>query len=114
MSTTTIRTSGNAPSVPDLRSIESVADDLLTAMTRAGLADAHWESAGPLISAAAQRLREALGTPIHGKCVSVSAVVREADFALAARPLLAEATVVDPAAAREFVQLAGEARLALG
>jgi hypothetical protein len=42
----------------------------------------------------------------------VPAVVREADFALAARPLLAAASVVDPAAAREFVQLADEATLA--
>jgi len=114
MSTTTIRTPGNAIAVPDQRSINAVADDLLQAMTRAGLDDPRWESAGPLVSAAAHRLREALGTTIRGKCVSVLAVVREADFALAARPLLADAAVVDPAAAREFVQLADEARLALG
>jgi hypothetical protein len=40
-------------------------------------------------------------------------VVREADFALAARPLLAEAVVVDPEAARQFAQLAVGAALAL-
>jgi hypothetical protein len=113
MSTTTIRTSADATSVLGQRSIKTVADDLLQAMTRAGLDDPRWESAGPLVSAAAQRLREALGMAIRGKCVSVPAVVREADFALAARPLLAAASVVDPAAAREFVQLADEATLAL-
>jgi hypothetical protein len=114
MSTTTIRTSGNALTVADQRRIKAVSEDLLQTMTRAAVDDPHWESAGPLVSAAAQRLREALGTAIRGKCVSVPAVVREADFALAARPLLTEVAVVDPAAAREFVQLAGEATLAFG
>jgi hypothetical protein len=41
-------------------------------------------------------------------------VVREADFALAARPLLGEPVVVDAGAAREFVRLAVEAAKALG
>ena len=82
-------------------------------MTQANYDDPRWESAGPLVSAAAQRLREALGTPVRGSCVSVSVVVREADFGLAARPLLVDAPVVYIVAAREFVQLAGEAQLAL-
>jgi len=113
MTTTTIRTPRNAPVVPGPHIIKIVADSLLRAMTEAGFDDPQWESAGPLVSAAAQRLREALGTPVNGTCVSVSAVVREADFAQAARPLLVDAPVVDIVAAREFVQLAGEAQLAL-
>ena len=112
MTTTTIRTPRNAI-VPGPYVIKAVADSLLQAMTEAGFDDPHWDSAGPLVSAAAQRLREALGTPVNGSCVSVSVVVREADFAMATRPLLVDAPVVDIVAAREFVQLAGEAQLAL-
>jgi len=113
MTTTTIRTAGSTNAVPGPYIVKTVADSLLQAMTDAGFDAPHWESAGPLVSAAAQRLREALGTPVNGACVSVSAVVREADFAIAARPLLVDAPVVDFVAAREFVQLAGEAQLAL-
>ncbi len=112
MTTTTIRT-GSTHAVPGPYIVKTVADSLLQAMTDAGFDAPHWEAAGPLVSAAAQRLREALGTPVNGICVSVSAVVREADFAIAARPLLVDAPVVDFVAAREFVQLAGEAQLAL-
>lgn len=114
MSIITLRTSRDALVASDQRSIKAVADALLHAMTDAGLDDSRWESAGPLVSAAALRLREALGTAIRGKCVSAAGVAREADFAMAARPLLVDATVVDPEAAREFVQLATEATLALG
>jgi hypothetical protein len=114
MTITPIRIGESDPIVPGQPSLESAADTVLNAMTEAGLDDPRWESAGPLVSAAAQRLREALGTPVHGSCVSVPAVVREADFALAARPLLAEAVVVDPEAARQFARLAVEAALALG
>jgi hypothetical protein len=114
MTITRIRTPESALIVPGQQNLKTAADTLLCAMTEAGLDDPRWESAGPLVSAAAQRLREALGTAVHGSCVSVPAVVREADFALAARPLLAEAVVVDPGAARQFVRLAAEAALALG
>ena len=113
MNTTTIRTTGSALDAPAVQSVKTIADSLLHAMTEAGLDDPGWESAGPLVSAAAQRLREALGTEVHGDCVSMSTIVREADFALAARPLLAEAAVVDPEAARQFVRLAVDATLAL-
>lgn len=113
MTTTTIHSTSNTSVVPNPHVIKAVADSLLNAMTEAGFDDPHWESAGPLVSAAAQRLREALGTPVNGSCVSVSAVVREADFAMATRPLLVDAPVVDIVAARGFVQLAGEAQLAL-
>jgi hypothetical protein len=112
--TTTIGTPESELIVPARPSLKSAAEILLSAMTEAGLGDPRWESAGPLVSAAAQRLREALGTPLQGGCVSVPAVVRERDFALAARPLLAEEVVVDPDAAGQFVRLAVEAALALG
>jgi hypothetical protein len=113
MSTTTIRTTENALPVPDQQTIKNAVDILVHAMTEADLRDPHWESAGPLVSAAALRLREALGTEVRGKCVSVAPIVRAADFATAARPLLTEAIVVDPEATRHFVQLAEEATLAL-
>jgi hypothetical protein len=113
MSTTTIRTNRNAHTVPDLLTIKTSVDALLHTLAEADLNDPRWESAGPLVSAAALRLREALGTEIRGKCVSVPPIVRAADFAQAARPLLADAALVVPAAAQQFVQLAGEAALAL-
>lgn len=100
--------------VPGPRSMQQAADTLLQAMAEASLDDPRWQSAGPLVTAAAQRLREALGSEVHGSCVSTPTVVREADFALATRPLLADAVVVDPGAARQFVRLAVDAALALG
>jgi hypothetical protein len=114
MTITTTRTPETPFVVPGPRSLQTAADTLLQTMAEAGLDDPRWESAGPLVSAAAERLREALGTASRGGCVAVPAVVRERDFALAARPLLAEADVVDPEAARQFVRLAVEAALALG
>ena len=113
MSTITIRTNRNAHTVPDLLTIKTSVDALLHTLAEADLNDPRWESAGPLVSAAAQQLRQALGTEVRGKCLSVPPVVRAADFAQAARPLLAEAALVDPAAAQQFVQLAREATVAL-
>lgn len=113
MTITTIRTPDNALVVLGQPSLKIASDMLLCAMTDAGLDDPGWESAGPLVSAAAQWLREAMGTAVHGSCVSVPAVVREADFALACRPLLTGAVIVEPEAARQFVRLAAEATLAL-
>ena len=114
MTITTIRIRESDPVVPGQPSLKTAADTVLNAMTDAGLDDPRWESAGLLVSAAAQRLREALGTPVRGSCGAAPPVVREADFALAARPLLAEAVVIDARAARHFVQMAAEAALALG
>jgi hypothetical protein len=114
MTITTIQTREGALAVPGQPNVETAADMLLNAMTEAGLDDPGWESAGPLVSEAAKRLRGALGTTVRGSCVSVPPVVREADFALAARPLLGEAVVVDAGAARQFVRLAVEAALAFG
>ena len=110
--TTTIRADEQTfvPAPSDLR---ATTDRLLHAMTEAGLDDPRWEVAGPIVTAAAQLLREALGTPSQVTCVFVPAVVREADFASAARPLLTDAAVVDEGAARMFVRLSFEAALAL-
>lgn len=100
-----------APSVEqDLR---EAAHTLLRAMAEAGLDAPTWQSAGPLVGAAAQQLRKALGTADHGSVVSAPAVVREADVSAAMRPLLAGATVADQEAAQQFVRVAGEAALAL-
>ena len=113
MTITTIRTADNPSVVPGQPSLKIAVDMLLCAMTDAGLDDPRWESAGPLVSAATQWLREAMGAAVQGSCVSVPAVVREADFALAARPLQSEAVIVEPEAAQQFVRLAAEAALAL-
>ncbi len=113
MTVTTSHITESESVVPGQPSLKTAADILVGAMIKADLDNHRWESAGPLVSAAAERLREALGTPVRGSCVSVPAVVREADFASAARPLLAGATVVDPEAARQFARLAVEAALAL-
>jgi hypothetical protein len=114
MTTATIHSRESAHVIPELPSLKATADALLDAMTEAGIDHPRWELAGPLVSAAAERLREALGIPVHGSCLSVPAVVREADFALATRPLLAEVVVVDSEAAGQFTRLAVEATLALG
>lgn len=111
--TTTIHTPEIALTTPGQSTLKAAAKTLLDAMIAADLDDARWASAGHLVNTAAQRLREALGTPVHGRCVSVPPVVRERDFALAARPLLAAVVMVDPEAARQFVRLADEAALAL-
>lgn len=101
--------------VPSLRAVENAAGTLVRVMTEVGLDDPRWETAGPLVSAAALRLREALGTPVSGSCVSAPSVVRERDFTAAARTLLDDrVTLVDPWAGRAFVGLAVEAALALG
>ena len=85
------------------------------AMHEADLDEARWQAAGPLVGAAADLLRAALGTPVNSSAVSAPAVVREADFAMAARPLLHDASiVVDGEAAAQFLQLCRDAALALG
>lgn len=99
---------------PGPRGVSTAAGVLLDAMTAAGLDDPRWETAGPLVSAAALRLRQALGVPVLGTCVGTAPVVREHDLATAARGLLArEVHLADVAAAREFVRLALEAAVAL-
>ena len=113
MTVTTTRTPESARLDPSEQNLRTAAETLLHAMIEAGLDDPRWESAGPLVSMAAERLREALGTPVHGRCVAAPTVVREADFALAVRPLLAEVVVMDPDAAEQFVRVAVEAALAL-
>ena len=120
MTTTTFRSPAArevglaASQAAETRQLEDAADLLLRAMTQAGLDAPTWSSAGPLVSAAAQQLRLALGTADGGSTLSAPAVAREADFASAMRPLLSTWRLEDPAAARQFVRLAQEAALALG
>ena len=66
--TTTIRADEQTfvPAPSDLR---ATTDRLLHAMTEAGLDDPRWEVAGPIVTAAAQLLREALGgAPAPDRC----------------------------------------------
>jgi hypothetical protein len=112
--TITIQDPDRTVVLPCLRAVEAAATMLLDAMTAAGLDDPRWQTAGPLVSAAALRLRECLGTPVRGTCVSGVPVVREADFAVAARALFSrDARLVAPMAGRDFVRIAVKAGLAL-
>lgn len=101
------RATGDGPTV------QSAAERLLLVMTEADLDPARWSAAGPLVTAAAEQLRNAVGAPVTGSSMSAAAVVREADFAHAAQALLRTPDVVDPEAAGTFLQLAHEAALAL-
>ena len=98
--------------IADRRAVQSAADMLLLVMTQADLDLARWSAAGPLVTAAAEQLRRAVGAPVMGSSVSAPAVVREADFAHAARALHTT-DVVEPEAAASFLRLAHEAALAL-
>jgi len=109
---TAIRTPEIAVDGPGQPALEAAADRLLRAMIEADLDDHRWASARPLVSAAAQQLQRAQGAAVRDNLGSVPAVVSEADFALAMRPLLAEVVVVDSEAAGHFVRLAAEAALA--
>ena len=106
---------GPTPTVlPSLRAVRAATDTLMRLLATTDLADPRRESAGPLVSAAAESLRQALGSPSQVTSVSAPAVVREADLATAARRLLADdAELVDPAAGRDYVLLAVDASLAL-
>lgn len=113
---TSMVTSRQTPTmaVPGPRAVQAAATAVLEAMTAAGPDDPRWEHVGPLVSAAALRLREALGSHVEGSCVGSPAIVRERDFAVAARGLLArEVRIVDGRAARDYVRLAFDAAVAL-
>jgi hypothetical protein len=112
--TTTIRTTEAPREAADLRLLTTATQELLAAMSRADLDADRWETAGPLVSTAAQRLRDALGLSQEGELRTVPPVVREADFVHAARALLGRPVVVDAQAVQVFVGLAVDATLALG
>jgi hypothetical protein len=109
---TTVQTRTAAP--PSLAVITEAADGLLDALTAAGLDDPRWESVGPLVSAAALLLREAIGAPVAGSSAGAPPIVRECDVATAARCLLGrEVCVQNASAAHAFVKLATKAIAAL-
>lgn len=112
--TITTQDTGRPVALPTIRGVDAAATMLLQAMSAAGLDGPRWETAGPLVSFAALRLREALGTPVRGTCVAAAPVVRERDFAVAAYALLSgDVRLVDPVAGRDFVRVATQAGLAL-
>ena len=103
-----------ATTLPSVHAVRSVAGRLLQQLAGTELDDPRWSSAGPLVTAAAGALRRALGMPVTETRLPTPDVVREADFARAARPLLAgQATLVDPVAGREFVRMATRALVAI-
>lgn len=114
MTSMVISRQGSTLTLPGLRSVNAATQALLDAMTAAGPDDPRWDGVGPLVSAAALRLREAIGTPVVGSCVGAPPIVRESDFAAAARGLLSrEARIEHPGPARDFIRLAFEATVAL-
>ncbi|QZY27853.1 hypothetical protein [Nocardioides coralli] len=99
--------------VPTVHDVQAATTTLLRIMTDAGPDDPGWLRAGRLVTAAAERLRDTLGTPRAESSTPMPPIVREADFARASRPLLRGARIADPEAAREFLALAADAALAL-
>lgn len=113
MTITATPTIDTTRTVPTLHDVRTVGDALLEAITEAGPNDPRWAVAGPHVSAAARRLRQALGLPAIDGDVSLAPVVLEADLATAARRLFAKPPLVDDEAARQFLGLAHDATLAL-
>lgn len=109
---TAVQTRTAAP--PSVAVIDEAVKGLLDALTMMGLDDPWWETVGPLVSAAALRLRVAIGAPLAGSSAGTPPIVRERDVATTARYLLGrEVRVQNAQAAREFVMLAMEAKLAI-
>lgn len=109
---TTTRTTEDVV-VPTSREVRAATTNLLRTMTEAGPDDPGWRRAGALVTAAAERLRDTLGNPRPVSGAPMPPIVREADFARAARPLLRGAGIADVQAARDFLALATDAALAL-
>lgn len=113
MTSFTIDRHSGATTLTDLRAVRTATEILLGAITAAGPDDTRWVAAGPLVSRAAVRLRETLGVPVRGECRGAAPVVRERDFADAARWLLQDgASIREERTARDYVRIALESAVA--
>jgi hypothetical protein len=100
--------------VSDVDELREACRRLLAAISTRDLDDRRWLPAGPLVTVAARRLREAVGIATVDTSDGVPPIVRERDLSVAAHRLLArDVRVVDGDAAGEFVRLALEISLAL-
>ncbi len=103
----------DVPEVNDVRAVNAAARAVMDAITTASPEDSRWKTGGPLVSAAALRLREAIGAPVIGTSIDAPPIVRECDLATAARGLLArDAHIEDGVAASDFLRLAFKATVA--
>lgn len=110
----TLTTSTRSAPAPGVDEIREACGRLLAMISACGHDDRRWLPAGPLVSSAAMRLREAVGVPTVVVSADVPPIVHERDLSLAAHRLLArDVRVVDGDAAAEFVRLALEISLAL-
>ena len=102
---------GTHPSVDVIR---TATRRLLAAISALGADHGRWDTAGPLLGAAADQLREALGTPVTGSCIGAPPIVQERDLSMAAHRLLArDVRIENEQAARQFLRLALDATVAL-
>lgn len=98
---------------PDIDELRRVAADALVAIARHRSDDRQWRVLGPLVSAAANHLRAAIGTPVVATSAPAPAIVSQRDLATAAHALLArDVRIVDERAGSDFATLALEITLA--
>lgn len=114
MTATLTTTVDRTPTAVGVDEIRDVTNRLLRTIAACDPDDRRWERAGQLVTAAAARLREAIGTASVASGGDAPPIVRERDLATAAHRLLAsDARVVDVRAAHQFVRLSMDAALAL-
>jgi hypothetical protein len=113
--TATLTTAHNRTRTPpSVDVIRAATRRLLTTISALDADDDRWHTIGPLLGAAAQRLREALGSSITGSCTGAPPIVQERDLSTAAHRLLArDVRIENEQAARQFLRLALDATVAL-
>jgi hypothetical protein len=110
----TLTPSGRSALAVGVDEVRGACRRLLATVSASDLDDRRWLAAGPLVSGAARRLREAVGGATVDASDDVPPIVRVRDLSVAAHRLLArDVGVVDGDAAGEFVRLALEIRLVL-
>lgn len=99
---------------PTVDVIRAATRGLLTAISALDADDRRWHTVGPLLGAAADQLREALGTSVTGSCIGAPPIVQERDLSAAAHRLLArDVRIENEQSARRFLRLALDATVAL-
>lgn len=97
----------------DVNVLRQAAGRMLATISTVDPDDRRWDTAGRLVSIAATRLREALGTPVVGECAGAPPIVRERDLSTAAHRLLARDVRIQNAhAAQQFLRAAVEVSVA--
>lgn len=112
--TATLTTTPTIATTSDSEQIRRVTARTLAAIGAVDPDDQRWRALAPVVSAAANHLRSALGVSVVGSSAGAPAIVAERDFATAAHALLArDVRIADARAATEFTSLAQQITLAL-